>query len=222
MQLLSKGSPTPASQAEKAWSLDFLLSPISFNSSDTAPKSLSSIAFVKNALQGPNVFDSSAKVLSTSSESIYATSLAFRSIGYKSEAINGMENLGIKFDDSRGIIPNDYHGRITSFSKDDETIPGMYCSGWVKRGPAGVIANTMEDAFDTAETIAKDWESKRPFMSGGQGWDVLKEEVERKGLRSVSWSDWQKIDVVERERGKEKGKEREKFASVHEMLGVLD
>jgi NADPH-dependent glutamate synthase beta subunit-like oxidoreductase len=33
---------------------------------------------------------------------------------------------------------------------------GLYCSGWVKRGPIGVIASTMNDAFDTAKTLVDD------------------------------------------------------------------
>lgn len=135
--------------------------------------------------------------------------------------MDGMKDLGIDFDERRGIIPNDAHGRITSLSPDGTGLPGMYCSGWVKRGPAGVIANTMEDAFGTAEAIAQDWETKQPFMTGGQGWDALKVEADRRGLRTVSWADWKKIDAAEKERGKSRGKEREKFASVQDMLGVL-
>ena len=38
---------------------------------------------------------------------------------------------------------------------------GLYCSGWVKRGPTGVIVNTMNDAFATAYCILKD------FSEGG-------------------------------------------------------
>jgi adrenodoxin-NADP+ reductase len=54
------------------------------------------------------------------------------------------------------------------------------------------------------------------------GWDGVKEEVMSKGVRPLSWRDWKVIDHAERERGKAKGKEREKFASVAEMLKVLD
>ena len=32
----------------------------------------------------------------------------------------------------------------------------LYCSGWVKRGPVGVILTTMNDAFETADNIAAD------------------------------------------------------------------
>ena len=34
---------------------------------------------------------------------------------------------------------------------------GLYCSGWVKTGPVGVILNTMNNAFETAENIVKDY-----------------------------------------------------------------
>jgi adrenodoxin-NADP+ reductase len=36
------------------------------------------------------------------------------------------------------------------------SVIGLYCSGWLKRGPVGVILTTMEDAFETAECIAHD------------------------------------------------------------------
>ena len=34
---------------------------------------------------------------------------------------------------------------------------GLYCSGWVKTGPVGVIVTTMNNAFETAETILADY-----------------------------------------------------------------
>ena len=202
--------------------MDFLLTPKSFNASDAVSNSLSYLTFIKNKLEGPDIFDSSATVCPTTSEISYPTSLAFRSIGYKSVAIDGMEDLGIKFDERRGIIPNDSHGRITSLSEDGTGIPGLYCSGWVKRGPAGVIANTMEDAFDTAESIAQDWEYEDPFISDSGGWDALQQHAAVQCLRPVGWDDWKKIDAAEKKRGKANGKEREKFTSIPKMLSVLD
>ena len=202
--------------------MDFLLTPKSFNASNAVSNDLSSLTFIKNKLEGPNIFDSSASVCPTASEISYPTSLAFRSIGYKSVAIDGMEDLGIDFDQRRGIIPNDSHGRVTSLAEDGTGIPGLYCSGWVKRGPAGVIANTMEDAFDTAESIAQDWEYGDPFMSDLGGWDALQQRAAVKSLRSVTWDDWKKIDAAEKKRGEGKGKEREKFTSISKMLLVLD
>lgn len=219
--MLAKGSTTPASDAEKTWSLDFLLSPVQFSASETTPQKLDTVNLTKNSLTG-NPYESSAKAEPTGMTATLHAELAFRSIGYKSQPIDGMKDLGIDFDERQGIIPNDGNGRVTSLSSDGTGIPGIYCSGWVKRGPAGVIANTMEDAFATAEAIAIDWKSKQPFMAGGQGWDTIKSEADRRGFRSVNWSDWKRIDAAEIERGKAKGKPREKFASVDDMLGVLD
>ena len=36
---------------------------------------------------------------------------------------------------------------------------GLYCSGWVRNGPVGVIATTMNDAFQTGELVVKDLKS---------------------------------------------------------------
>ena len=198
------------------------MSPRSFNASNTTPSHISSLTFTKNELNSSDPFDSYATVTPTAREISHPASVAFRSIGYKSEAIDGMKDLGIDFDERRGIIPNDSHGRVTSLSEDGTGIPGLYCSGWVKKGPVGVIANTMEDAFDTAESIAQDWEDQQPFMSGTDGWEALREDAGVKSLRPISWDDWKRIDVIEKDRGKAKGKPREKFTSIPTLLGVLD
>lgn len=226
MQLLSQGASLVPSEAPKSWSLDFLLSPKSFDSSDTVAHSLSSIKFVRNQLEGADPLNHSARAISTEEHKVFPASLAFRSIGYKSESLPGMEELGLHFDVGRGIILNDSDGRAIAREASDpddiSAIPGMYCSGWVKRGPAGVIANTMEDAFATAAAITSDWERKAAFLNGGPGWDSLKEEAINSGHKIVSWDDWTRIDAAEKQRGKAKGKEREKFTSTQQMLQVLD
>lgn len=224
MQLLSQGTTVLPNDTSRSWSLDFLLSPTSFNSSVGAPNDLSSVTFVKNKLQCPNPFDASVKVVPTNENVMFSASLAFRSIGYKSEALPGMEDIGLHFDTGRGVLSSDYDGRATAPSETGifSAVPGMFCSGWVKRGPTGVIANTMEDAFATAAAITYDWNSKAPFLTGHGGWDLLKQDPIVRGLRSVSWDNWKKIDAAERQRGELKGKKREKFTSREEMLHVLD
>ncbi|SLM34853.1 nadph-adrenodoxin reductase [Lasallia pustulata] len=233
-QLLSKGSSDPLSNSEKIWSLDFLLAPKSFNAFTGLPDQLSSVTFSQTALQGPDPFDASAKIVTTQEQVSLPASIAFRSIGYRSEPIQGMEELGIPFDEGLGIIPNDLYGRILSSSSGSGEraathVPGMYCAGWVKTGPTGVIASTMADAFSTADVIARDWEERALFLNGttvsdgkmATGWDSLREEVERRGLRRVDWNDWEAIDMAERENGTRRGKDREKFSTVEEMLNVL-
>jgi adrenodoxin-NADP+ reductase len=228
-QLLIKGSENTASPAPKSWSLDFLLSPISFNATPFSHDHLSSVSFEKNLLS-PDLFHPEAKTRSTGEKVDFPAELAFRSIGYKSEELPGLADLGIPFDERLGIIPNDQYGRVIDPARPPEAncVPGMYCAGWVKRGPTGVIASTMADAFTTAEIIAQDWLAHKAqkgidnTIGTRRGWDGLKDEAEQKGCRRVSWQDWKRIDSVERENGKKLGKEREKFTRVADMLDVLN
>lgn len=231
-QLLMKGSNIASASAKKSWSLDFFLSPTSFNSNDPEGNQLTSVDFTRTAIQGQDQFNPKARVAPTSETLTIPASLTFRSIGYKSEAIPGMADLDIPFNDSSGTIPNDNSGRILAKSSNvagqpTAHLPGMYCTGWVKNGPTGVIATTMEDAFATAEAIAEDWENgvcldmKSLGESARGGWDALRPEALACGVRPVSWEDWRKIDEAERKRGMAKGKVREKFTSIEEMLEVL-
>ena len=215
--------------ASKSWSLDFMLSPRKFIGKESYSE-LKQVDFTINQFQDQDGrFDSSARVNPTAGgmTTSMRTSLVFRSIGYKSVPIQGMPGLGIQFDERTGIIPNDHYGRITRVSNSPgeshapDVLPGMYCAGWVKRGPAGVIANTMEDAFATAEAIASDWENRRPFLPCGHGWESVSSQAKSQGLRPVSWDDWLKIDAAERDRGQLKGKEREKLTNIPEMLAAL-
>jgi adrenodoxin-NADP+ reductase len=145
----------------------------------------------------------------------------------------GFADLGIPFDERRGIIPNDMDGRVLADSqgRHGAHIPGIYTAGWAKRGPTGVIASTMNDAFLTAEAIAQDREQGAVFLNGDRanalgstslGWEGVADEARSRGLRRVSWRDWKAIDEAEKERGRKAGKVREKFQSVGEMLRVLD
>ncbi|KAI4226114.1 MAG: hypothetical protein L6R36_003414 [Xanthoria steineri] len=222
-KLLMDGSMCDMAPAERSWALDFLLSPVQFLSAGGT--TLSQLEFARTKVVGSDPFESTASVeISTDRHSI-ATSLAFRSIGYQSEALPGMSGLGIHFDIKRGIITNDYYGRLLSPTHEVQVgrpLPGMYCAGWVKRGPAGVIANTMEDSFATAEAIIADWNDNAPFLGGGNGWETLEGEIAVKGARTVSWEDWLRIDAAERARGKAVGKERVKFTDPRDMLNILD
>lgn len=222
-ELLQNGSTTSGADALRKWSLDFFLSPASFDASLSKPETIGSMTFTKNKITDSDPFSSSARISATDGRLTLPASVAFRSIGYRAEPIIGMQEVGVPFDDQRGVIPNDGKGRIiTNAEGEISTLPGMYCSGWVKRGPTGVIASTMEDAFSTAEAIAADWEAKAPFLSGGDGWEALEGEVKTDKVRTVSWADWKRIDAAEKKRGAIREKQREKLTSVEDMLKVLD
>lgn len=253
VQLLAKGSANDPETAKKSWSLDFLLSPGSLHWTAGEPHRLSHVKFTQNELDSSDPFLRGAKVTPkclSSGEHVQVdipANILFRSVGYKSLPLPGLEDLGIQFDAGRGVIPNDGFGRVTTTSpvesSDDKTLPdgsllsylpGLYCAGWVKRGPTGVIASTMTDAFTTAETMAADFASQKESQAGervsllnspggstGLGWEGVRSEAEKRGLRPTTWRDWAAIDAAEKERGKQRGKIREKFGRVEEMLEVL-
>ncbi|KAI9783771.1 MAG: NADPH-adrenodoxin reductase [Geoglossum umbratile] len=237
MQVLQKGSATLPSSTTKSWSLEFLLSPTRFLSSPQSPTHLSAVEFSETRLEGTGPFDHSAKAIPLDPPKTISlpASIAFRSIGYISTPIPGLSDLNIPFDTARGLIPNK-SGRVLNPvdappSQAAPYLPGVYCAGWVARGPTGVIASTMNDAFATADLIAQDWAGNAMFLNGsaggngstGLGWEGVRREVEAEGKagRRVDWEEWRIIDRKEVERGRERGKEREKFGRVEEMLRVL-
>ncbi|KAI0861903.1 hypothetical protein F4860DRAFT_474129 [Xylaria cubensis] len=220
-EVLVKGSTSRAEHAHKSWSLDFCLSPTEF--SGKADGRVQSTTFERTSLSSP--FDPTSSVQSIGEKLQIPSSVVFRSIGYKSVALPGFTEAGILFDDRKGIIQNDGFGRVLQTPGDGmeaTTLPGVYCAGWVKRGPTGVIASTMEDAFSTGDAIAADWTAESPFLNSGEshGWEGLRTEVDKDKCRVIQWDDWKKIDRAERERGLLVGKEREKFTSTDEMLAA--
>ncbi|CAG8303608.1 unnamed protein product [Penicillium salamii] len=249
MQLISKGSSNDPKTSPKSWSLDFLLAPDSLHGSAEHPDRISHVKFSCNELDPSNPHSPSSRVLPKNStdgqraQVDIPASVFFRSVGYKSLALPGISDLGIDFDNQRGILPNDGFGRITSLTNKGEPenlpdgslishLPGLYCAGWVKRGPTGVIASTMTDAFTTADSIVQDLaqvgDSKSllnsPSQSSGLGWEVVKTEAQRLGLRPTSWEDWLRIDREEKRRGELVGKPRVKFDTwdtniFHEIIG---
>ncbi|KAH8424797.1 NADPH-adrenodoxin reductase [Aspergillus melleus] len=245
VQLLAKGSTNDPASSTKSWALDFLLSPEYLNVSPFPPNQLSHVKFSCNELDPSDPHSPSAKVIpkylpnKQRRQANIPANTFFRSVGYKSLPLNGLDDLGIQFDTNRGVIPNDGFGRVTSPKNtgDNEELPdgslishlpGLYCAGWVKRGPTGVIATTMTDAFTTADAIAADLTSKSqasllnsPDQSTGLGWEGVRPEVRRRGLQATSWEDWQRIDAAERDRGQSQGRSRVKFGRVSDMLDVV-
>ncbi|KAH0264569.1 nucleotide-binding domain-containing protein, partial [Aureobasidium melanogenum] len=240
-QVIEKGSPTAVAEATRQWELLYMRSPVAFEETSSNAGTLGGVRvdemeFTQDPASVP-LSDLDAlrsmrvKKKENGKQEVLSTNLAFRSVGYQSEPLEGFEELGIPFDRKMGIIPNDLYGRVLSPNSGPGAlgaghVPGMYAAGWVKRGPTGVIASTMQDAFTSADIVAKDWADGVTFIGSNDepkaGWSEVKKEAEKRGIRSITWDDWLKIDKEEKRRGQDKGKEREKCHSVQEMLKILD
>ena len=74
--------------------------------------------------------------------------IVFRSVGYR-----GLPLPGVPFDEGSCTVPND-RGRV--LGSDGAPLAGVYCAGWIKRGPTGVIGTNKKDATETAELLLED------------------------------------------------------------------
>lgn len=141
--------------------------------------------------------------------------MVFRSIGYKGHPLKD-----VPFDERAGIIPNT-DGRVIN-PGTQAPVARLYVAGWIKRGPSGVVGTNKPDAVETVALMLED------LHNGGvpDGVQTAPEAaaalLDRKGVRSISFADWQYLDRIEVEAGRTRGKPREKLTTVAEMLAALD
>jgi ferredoxin--NADP+ reductase len=137
--------------------------------------------------------------------------LVLRSIGYK-----GVGLEGIPFDDDRGVIPNE-NGRVQDES--GEQIPGLYATGWVKRGPSGVIGTNKKDSQDTTSSLLADLaEGKIPEAPLAADRGATEALLSERKPDHVTYEGWEAIDAAEVAAGEPKGRPRVKFCRVEEMV----
>ncbi len=178
----------------------FLKSPVALLGSEC----LQHLVVEKNHLQG-EPFAQTATI--SGERHTLPCGLVFRSIGYK-----GVPIPDLPFDERNGVLAH-AAGRVLGEA-------GVYAAGWIKRGPSGIIGTNRACAVETVAGLLKDLESfdSRPKP----GSEALLGLMHGRGLRALSYSDWQKIDAEETRIGREAGKPREKFTDVEAMLAVLD
>ena len=186
----------------------FLVSPVEL----IGKERVEAVKIVKNKLVKSD--DGSVRPKATDQFETIPVGLVFRSVGYMGYALPGLP-----FDNKNGVFPND-HGRIF----DPETkapVTGNYCAGWIKRGPSGVIGTNKPDAQESAQLILDDLAAGKllqPTEPAPESVDAL---LKSKGVRYVSYAEWQKLDKLELERGTAVGRPRNKFARVEEMIAAL-
>ncbi|XP_041076598.1 NADPH:adrenodoxin oxidoreductase, mitochondrial isoform X2 [Polyodon spathula] len=191
--------------AEREWSLRFLRSPAHILPSPDRSRA-AGIRLAVTRLEGSG---ERARAVLTGEVEEVECGLIVSSIGYQSLPIDP----AVPFDLRQAIIPNRM-GRV-------QQAPGLYCSGWVKRGPTGVIATTMNDSFDTACSVLEDMESGQLDTSTPRaGACALHALLKQRGVTPVSFAGWEKIDAVETARGMAVGKPREKLVDLRDMLKV--
>lgn len=202
LDLMRKGSSTPASSASRTWSLDFLRSPLRITPTE--------ITYAINSLS------SSLSAVPTSETITTPTDLVIASVGYRSPPIHPA------WHDTRLGRVRHVEGKVVR--EDGTMVRGVYASGWAANGARGVLASTMWDAYSVAEKIVEDvtasavsgTESGRDDSDEDgvlvEGEPGLPEAIVEAGNLVVSYADWKRIDTEEVRRGIEMDKERERMS----------
>ncbi len=111
----------------------------------------------------------------------------YRAIGYYSDELAGMP-----FDLKSGVVPND-GGRVIDIN--GEPVPGAYVTGWIKRGPVGLIGQTKSDAAKTIQLLLEDIDRlPEPEQPEPRALDAY---LEDRGIQFTTWEGWEKLDAHE-------------------------
>jgi ferredoxin--NADP+ reductase len=150
--------------------------------------------------------DGSVKARDNGQRERVSTGLVIRAVGYRGVALPD-----VVFDERRGIIPN-VGGRVTGGERE-------YVTGWIKRGPSGVIGTNRKDGQETAEAALADL-AGRPARTEEEI-AALADWVRQRCPNVVEEADWRLIDQHEVSAGEAGGRPRVKLCTVDEMLEVV-
>ncbi len=138
----------------------------------------------------------------------------YRAVGYF-----GSPLPGVPFDEDRGVIPN-HEGQVLQIDADGSSrqMYGVYATGWIKRGPIGLIGHTKSDAMETVSHLVNDlgnwWTPESPDEQSVI--DMLNE----RGIRFTDLNGWHQLDQHELALGQAQGRERIKVVDREEMVRI--
>jgi ferredoxin--NADP+ reductase len=188
----------------------FLVSPVELIGDATGK--VVAMRLVKNVLYATEAGTLSPKATDQFEE--LPVGLVFRSVGYR-----GVPLPGVPFHDRWGVILNE-KGRVID-PETKQPLVGQYASGWIKRGPSGVIGTNKPDSVETGNCMLEDV-AKGALLQPEQPEAKCVEELVRvRQPKLFTFADWLKLDELEVARGQARGCPRLKFTSVEEMLAAL-
>jgi ferredoxin--NADP+ reductase len=148
----------------------------------------------------------------TGDREVIPCGIVLRSVGYR-----GIPVPGVPFDEEHGTITN-AGGRV--LDAHGEPVVGLYCAGWIKRGPTGIIGTNKKDAAETVGHLLED--SRAGILPRAEELtaEAVTELLAEREVEVVTHDGWAAIDAVERARGVEHGRPRIKLTSWDELLSV--
>ncbi|NCD19226.1 MAG: pyridine nucleotide-disulfide oxidoreductase [Actinobacteria bacterium] len=159
----------------------------------------------RTALVGDGTVRPTGEFVDTPVQAVY------RAVGYFGSPIEG-----VPFDDVRGVVPNS-EGRV--LDEEHRPVPGLYATGWVKRGPVGLIGSTKSDAQQTIAHLVEDVQAGR-VGGTARGPVAMVRALEASGVRYTTWEGWELLDAYERELGAAEDRERVKVVEREVMTAI--
>ncbi len=145
-----------------------------------------------------------------------AVQAVYRAVGYF-----GSPLPGVPFDERSGTIRN-REGRVVEPAREpgdfERPLAGLYTTGWIKRGPVGLIGHTKSDAMETIRHLVSDratWWNP-PSASHASVVDLL----EARGIEFTTLDGWTRLDGHEIAKGAAHCRERTKVVPREEMVEI--
>ena len=135
----------------------------------------------------------------------------FASVGYK-----GVAPANVPFD-ARTSTVRHVNGRIVDESGVSQA--GLYCTGWIKRGPTGVIGTNRNDSMETAATLLADLQAGALHEPAIR--DDIADLLRNRGVDFLDFQQWVRLDEFEKRSGSRFGKAREKLVQRNEVRAAL-
>jgi ferredoxin/flavodoxin---NADP+ reductase len=148
--------------------------------------------------------DGTVGVRPTGRTEVLPAGLVLSSIGYRGRPI-----AGLPFDHRRGLIAND-GGRVAGRERE-------YVTGWIKRGPSGIIGTNKKCAHATVERLLDDLGAT---PAGHRPAEETAAWLQQRRPGLVTAAQWGAIDAHERALGAPEGRPRVKLTRVGELLAV--
>lgn len=135
----------------------------------------------------------------------------YRAVGYFGSPLKD-----VPFDKKHGVIPN-REGQV--IAKDsNQRVPGIYATGWIKRGPVGLIGHTKSDAMETVQHLVNDqgswWDPADPSEA------AIPALLESRGIQWTDLDGWHRLDEHEVALGEPHERARVKVVPRDEMVRI--
>ena len=135
----------------------------------------------------------------------------YRAVGYF-----GSPLPDVPFDARHGVIPN--HEGQAIHQDSNERVSGVYATGWIKRGPVGLIGHTKSDAMETVRHLINDqaswWQPEDPSE------ESIPALLAERGVRWTDLDGWHRLDEHEISLGAPHERARIKVVPRDEMVAI--